>query len=221
EKFRNYNSFSIPFRGCLEKFFHGKQVLIISTMYQACQGHGVKIEEHFGNGNKVHNYGKSTTGESWDIVVDGETYYECSLMQDLELNYIFLINIGNARALECLDDDTHERPDASEVEIQLRNALEYQFGEILPAMANLLLRLPSMLEAHCKNEDSVTCVGARDGFQASLRVLKSQEAGIILLNQATLKTATPNYPMLIEVPYVIALFIEKEQDGGNSKGIGE
>ncbi|GJN24208.1 hypothetical protein PR202_gb11938 [Eleusine coracana subsp. coracana] len=32
-------------------------------------------EEHFGNG-KVHKYGKSTTGESWDLVVDEETYYE-------------------------------------------------------------------------------------------------------------------------------------------------
>ncbi|KAG6390809.1 hypothetical protein SASPL_148554 [Salvia splendens] len=27
-------------------------------------------------GTKVHKYGKSTTGESWDIVVDEETYYE-------------------------------------------------------------------------------------------------------------------------------------------------
>ncbi|KAL6907700.1 hypothetical protein ACP4OV_002739 [Aristida adscensionis] len=32
-------------------------------------------EEHFGNG-KVHKYGKSTTGERWDLVVDEETYYE-------------------------------------------------------------------------------------------------------------------------------------------------
>ncbi|XP_074584444.1 protein EARLY STARVATION 1, chloroplastic-like [Curcuma longa] len=32
-------------------------------------------EEHFGNG-KVHKYGKSTAGESWDIIVDEETYYE-------------------------------------------------------------------------------------------------------------------------------------------------
>ncbi|XP_042403341.1 protein RNA-directed DNA methylation 3-like isoform X2 [Zingiber officinale] len=32
-------------------------------------------EEHFGNG-KVHKYGRSTTGESWDIVVDEETHYE-------------------------------------------------------------------------------------------------------------------------------------------------
>lgn len=26
--------------------------------------------------SKVHKYGKSTTGESWDIVADEETYYE-------------------------------------------------------------------------------------------------------------------------------------------------
>ncbi|KAL4579048.1 hypothetical protein LXL04_015183 [Taraxacum kok-saghyz] len=32
-------------------------------------------EEHFGNG-KVHKYGKSTTGESWDIVVNEETFYK-------------------------------------------------------------------------------------------------------------------------------------------------
>ncbi|KAK9062939.1 hypothetical protein SSX86_020129 [Deinandra increscens subsp. villosa] len=32
-------------------------------------------EEHFGNG-KVHKYGKSTTDEGWDIVVDEETYYK-------------------------------------------------------------------------------------------------------------------------------------------------
>ncbi|XP_048446697.1 uncharacterized protein LOC103942294 [Pyrus x bretschneideri] len=32
-------------------------------------------EEHFGNG-KVHKYGKGTTGESWDVVGDEETYYE-------------------------------------------------------------------------------------------------------------------------------------------------
>ncbi|KAM0949750.1 hypothetical protein DsansV1_C05g0056071 [Dioscorea sansibarensis] len=32
-------------------------------------------EEHYGNG-KVHKYGKSTTGESWDITVDEDTYYE-------------------------------------------------------------------------------------------------------------------------------------------------
>ncbi|GKA62704.1 hypothetical protein Tco_0762223 [Tanacetum coccineum] len=32
-------------------------------------------EEHFGNG-KVHKYGKSTMGKSWDIVLDEEIYCE-------------------------------------------------------------------------------------------------------------------------------------------------
>ncbi|KAG6435825.1 hypothetical protein SASPL_100703 [Salvia splendens] len=38
------------------------------------QEHGEKSTSEMGT--KVHKYGKSTTGESWDIVVDEETYYE-------------------------------------------------------------------------------------------------------------------------------------------------
>ena len=57
------------------------------------------------------------------------------------------------------------------------------FGEVLPAMADLLLRLPSMLEAHYNCADSVTCVGGRNGLKTGLRLLKSQEAGIVLLSQ--------------------------------------
>ncbi|GJP54572.1 hypothetical protein CLOM_g13645 [Closterium sp. NIES-68] len=34
-------------------------------------------EEHYGNG-KVHKYGKSTSGEVWDVVVDEPTYYEAT-----------------------------------------------------------------------------------------------------------------------------------------------
>ncbi|XP_071689540.1 poly(ADP-ribose) glycohydrolase 1-like isoform X2 [Rutidosis leptorrhynchoides] len=57
------------------------------------------------------------------------------------------------------------------------------FGEILPALSDLLLRLPSMLEAHYKSSDSIGCVGHRDGLKTSLRLLKSQEAGMVLLSQ--------------------------------------
>ncbi|KAB2606452.1 hypothetical protein D8674_006169 [Pyrus ussuriensis x Pyrus communis] len=53
-------------------------------------------EEHLLNFNllslcsKVHKYGKSTTGESWDIVVDEETYYEISGEPNINnLDYIF------------------------------------------------------------------------------------------------------------------------------------
>ncbi|KAL4561255.1 hypothetical protein LXL04_033419 [Taraxacum kok-saghyz] len=57
------------------------------------------------------------------------------------------------------------------------------FAEILPALADSLLRLPSMLEAHYQSADSITCVGARAGLKTGLRLLKSQETGIVLLSQ--------------------------------------
>ncbi|RVX15873.1 hypothetical protein CK203_005662 [Vitis vinifera] len=58
-------------------------------------------EEHFGNG-KVHKYGKSTTGESWDIVVDEETYYEA------EPHYGWADVVGNSSQL--LSIEPLERP---------------------------------------------------------------------------------------------------------------
>nr|GMC85002.1 inactive purple acid phosphatase-like protein [Ipomoea batatas]GMD43608.1 inactive purple acid phosphatase-like protein [Ipomoea batatas]GME19351.1 inactive purple acid phosphatase-like protein [Ipomoea batatas] len=58
-------------------------------------------EEHFGNG-KVHKYGKSTTGESWDIVVDEETYYEA------EPHYGWADVVGDSNQL--LSIQPRERP---------------------------------------------------------------------------------------------------------------
>lgn len=40
-----------------------------------------------------------------------------------------------------------------------------------------------MLEAHYTGADSITCVGARAGLKTSLRLLKSQEPGIVLISQ--------------------------------------
>ncbi|GFY95829.1 hypothetical protein Acr_11g0001350 [Actinidia rufa] len=58
-------------------------------------------EEHFGNG-KVHKYGNSTTGESWDIVVDEETYYEA------EPHYGWADVVGDSSQL--LSIEPQERP---------------------------------------------------------------------------------------------------------------
>ncbi|GJV14877.1 hypothetical protein Tco_1360200 [Tanacetum coccineum] len=85
---------------------HGMYRMLVN----AGLGHGVKIEEHFGNG-KVHNYEKSTTMKAGILLSTGK-----------------LIMITSA--LQCLEDDTHERPDASDVVIQLRNALEYQRNNV-------------------------------------------------------------------------------------------
>lgn len=55
------------------------------------------------------------------------------------------------------------------------------FREVVPVMANLLLRLPSLLEAHYKDADGNG--GRMEGVKTGLRVLESQEAGIVFLSQ--------------------------------------
>ncbi|MCH87249.1 hypothetical protein A2U01_0008115, partial [Trifolium medium] len=51
---------------------------------------------------KVHKYGNSTTGESWDIVVDEETYYEA------EPHYGWADVVGDSSQL--LSIEPRERP---------------------------------------------------------------------------------------------------------------
>ncbi|KAF9663112.1 hypothetical protein SADUNF_Sadunf17G0004600 [Salix dunnii] len=52
------------------------------------------------------------------------------------------------------------------------------FGEVVPALANLLLRLPSLLESHYQNADNLF-----NGVKTGLRLLGSQEAGIVFLGK--------------------------------------
>ena len=53
------------------------------------------------------------------------------------------------------------------------------FCEVVPFLAHLLLMLPSLLESHYRYSDSIFCLG-----NGGLRVLGSQESGIVLLSQA-------------------------------------
>lgn len=59
------------------------------------------------------------------------------------------------------------------------------FGQVLPVLASLLLRLPSLLEAHYQKADGVICIDGRgiEGLQTGLRLLDSQHPGIVLLSQ--------------------------------------
>ncbi|CAH2059872.1 unnamed protein product [Thlaspi arvense] len=52
------------------------------------------------------------------------------------------------------------------------------FDEIIPAMAGLLLRFPSLLEVHFQNADDVV-----SGIKTGLRLLDPQQAGIVFLSQ--------------------------------------
>ncbi|KAH9550144.1 hypothetical protein CY35_10G057400 [Sphagnum magellanicum] len=61
-------------------------------------------EEHYGNG-KVHKYGKSTSGESWDSIVEEATYYQA------EPHYGWADAVGNSAQLLAIQ--TLERPPGS------------------------------------------------------------------------------------------------------------
>ncbi|KAK2980962.1 hypothetical protein RJ640_018046 [Escallonia rubra] len=57
------------------------------------------------------------------------------------------------------------------------------FGEVVPALAKLLLRFPSLLETHYENVGGVIDYGGRNGVKTFLRLLESQESGIVFLSQ--------------------------------------
>ncbi|KAM7279114.1 hypothetical protein ACFE04_006248 [Oxalis oulophora] len=65
-------------------------------------------------------------------------------------------------------------------ELMSRSESDNWFGEVLPALANLLLRLPSLLENHYRNADEIL---EKCGVRTGLRLLGSQEAGMVLLSQ--------------------------------------
>lgn len=58
------------------------------------------------------------------------------------------------------------------------------FEETVPALARLLIRLPSLLEGHYRNADHIFGKGC--GIETGLRVLASQEIGIVVLSQVNL-----------------------------------
>eukprot|EP01018_Ginkgo_biloba_P019046 Gb_29335 [translate_table: standard] len=87
-----------------EKFFSGMGTRQGETWHATSVGERWSRtwgEEHFGNG-KVHKYGRSTTGESWDIVVEEGTYYEA------EPHYGWADAVGNSAQL--LSIQPRERP---------------------------------------------------------------------------------------------------------------
>lgn len=52
------------------------------------------------------------------------------------------------------------------------------FGEVVPLMANLLLRFPALLESHYQYADLIMV-----GVDTGLRLLEPQQPGIVFLSQ--------------------------------------
>ncbi|GAB4858965.1 Poly(ADP-ribose) glycohydrolase 1 [Ancistrocladus abbreviatus] len=63
-------------------------------------------------------------------------------------------------------------------EFLLREESTKWFAEVIPAMANLLLRLPMLLASHHQNADSLL-----NGVETGLRLLEPQHPGIVILSQ--------------------------------------
>ncbi|XP_052208224.1 poly(ADP-ribose) glycohydrolase 1-like isoform X2 [Diospyros lotus] len=64
---------------------------------------------------------------------------------------------------------------------------EKWFGEVVPELASLLLRLPSLLEAHyqrpCPQSHPYNKCGPSHGLKTSLRLLESQQSGMVIMTQ--------------------------------------
>ncbi|WZZ54969.1 hypothetical protein YC2023_055076 [Brassica napus] len=58
------------------------------------------------------------------------------------------------------------------------------FDEIIPALARLLLQLPSLLEMHFQKADDVV-----SGVKTGLRLLAPQQAGVVFLSQVLIQSA--------------------------------
>ncbi|XP_024388478.1 protein EARLY STARVATION 1, chloroplastic isoform X2 [Physcomitrium patens] len=85
-----------------EKFNHGVGTRQGETWHNDDKGWSRTWgEEHFGNG-KVHKYGRSTSGENWDNIVEEGTYYQA------EPHYGWADAIGNSEQL--LNIEPLERP---------------------------------------------------------------------------------------------------------------
>lgn len=63
-------------------------------------------------------------------------------------------------------------------QLMLRSESAKWFSEVVPKMAELLLRLPALLESHYSEADSVV-----DGISTGLRILHQQNPGTVFLTQ--------------------------------------
>ncbi|KAG5568220.1 hypothetical protein H5410_064767 [Solanum commersonii] len=72
------------------------------------------------------------------------------------------------------------------------------FEEVVPQLANLLLRLPSLLETHYENADD----GVLKGVKTGLRLLESQEPGIVFISQELIGALLACYCFVYFLPVI-------------------
>ncbi|KAI3470271.1 hypothetical protein Pfo_026934 [Paulownia fortunei] len=65
-------------------------------------------------------------------------------------------------------------------DLMSKDQAEKWFGEVVPCLADLVLRLPALLETHYQN------AGVFNGKETGLRLLESQQSGIVFLSQESI-----------------------------------
>lgn len=84
------------------------------------------------------------------------------------------------------------------VQLLPRDEAAKWFEEVVPQLAKLLLRLPLLLETHYENADD----GVLKGVKTGLRLLESQEPGIVFLSQVVVLNS-----MYVCIYYMLTLLI--------------
>lgn len=74
------------------------------------------------------------------------------------------------------------------------------FGNVIPTMANFLLRLPSLLEAHYRDSDR----NFREG-KSGLRIMHQQEPGIVFLSQVIVSDVLASSCNVAGIPLLLSL----------------
>ncbi|WJX30982.1 poly(ADP-ribose) glycohydrolase [Trifolium repens] len=117
-------------------------------------------------------------------VVEALRELGCGRVDSGRLLFIFITELRNSLSLspEPLAPSTAHGYALFFDELISREECRKWFDEVLPALGDLLLRLPSLLEAHYENADMITD-GEGATVRTGLRMLDSQEAGAVFLTQ--------------------------------------
>ncbi|KAJ6741372.1 POLY(ADP-RIBOSE) GLYCOHYDROLASE 1-LIKE ISOFORM X1 [Salix purpurea] len=98
-----------------------------------------------------------------------------------ELLFITISNIRDSLALPSLhrlSPYAHEGYGLFFDELISREEAAKWFADVVPGLANFLLRLPSLLESHYHNADNLL-----NGVKTGIRLLGPQDAGVVFLGQ--------------------------------------
>ncbi|MCL7042716.1 hypothetical protein MKW94_012109 [Papaver nudicaule] len=112
---------------------------------------------------------------------------DLSRVESGEVLFLAISDLRNSIGLSSFEINSFAEQGYSLFFDELMSRVESKkwFGEVVPALATLLLNLPCLLEKHYKNAEEISH-GRKQGYpriNTGLRLLRSQESGIVVLSQ--------------------------------------